>query len=197
MQNVVIYGAGGFGREVHSMLKASSLGFHGFVDDKLDNVLGNGHWLGRQSELHVILANGNSHERRRMYHNIQKAAHHFPNVIHPNATLQDTSTIKLGKGIIITSGCTLTTSIVVGDFSILNLHTTVGHDVCIGQFVSIMPAVNLGGGVVVEDDVYIGTNATVLPFIRVGKGAVIGAGAVVTKDVPPGVTVKGIPAKQQ
>ena len=197
MQKVVIYGAGGFGREVHSMLSATSLGFHGFVDDKLEDVLGNGNWLSNQSELNVVLASGNSIERRKMYNNIQKAAHHFPNVIHPNATLQDEGSIKLGKGIVITCGCTLTTSIAIGDFSILNLHTTVGHDVRIGSFVSIMPSVNLGGGVVLEDDVYIGTNATILPFIRVGKGAVVGAGAVVTKDVPPGVTVKGIPAKQQ
>lgn len=197
MQNVVIYGAGGFGREVHSMLNASYFGFHGYVDDKLEDVLGNGAWLGNQSKLNVVIASGNSLERRKMFNNIQKTTHHYPNIIHPNATLLDEQTINMGQGNIITCGCTLTTSITLGDFCILNLHTTVGHDVCIGNFVSIMPSVNLGGGVILEDDTYIGTNATILPFIRVGKGAVVGAGAVVTKDVPPGVTVKGIPAKQQ
>ena len=47
----------------------------------------------------------------------------------------------------------------------------------------------------VEDDVSIGAGAVILPGIRIGKGAVIGAGAVVTKSVPPGETVKGNPAK--
>ena len=49
--------------------------------------------------------------------------------------------------------------------------------------------------VVIEDDVWIGANATVLPGVRIGEGAVVGAGAVVTGDVPPGAVVMGIPAR--
>ena len=49
---------------------------------------------------------------------------------------------------------------------------------------------------VIEDDVSIGANATILPGIRLGKGYVVGAGAVVTKNVPPGPTVVGNPAKE-
>lgn len=49
---------------------------------------------------------------------------------------------------------------------------------------------------IVEDDVSIGANATILPGLRLGKGCVIGAGTVVTKDVSPGVTVAGNPAKE-
>ncbi len=48
---------------------------------------------------------------------------------------------------------------------------------------------------VVEEGASIGANSTILPGIRIGKGAMIGAGAVVTKDVPPGVLVTGIPAR--
>ena len=49
---------------------------------------------------------------------------------------------------------------------------------------------------VIEDDVSIGANATILPGIRLVKGCIIGAGAVVTKDVKPGVTVVGNPARE-
>lgn len=49
---------------------------------------------------------------------------------------------------------------------------------------------------IVEDGVSIGANAVLLPGIRIGKGARIGAGAVVTKDVPPGAVVVGNPARQ-
>ena len=49
---------------------------------------------------------------------------------------------------------------------------------------------------VIEDDVSVGANATVLPGVRLGKGCVVGAGAVVTKDDPPGRTVAGSPAKE-
>ena len=49
---------------------------------------------------------------------------------------------------------------------------------------------------VIEDEVSIGANATILPGVRLGKGCVVGAGAVVVKDVPPGITVVGNPAKE-
>lgn len=50
-------------------------------------------------------------------------------------------------------------------------------------------------GVVVEDDVWIGTRAVIVHGVRIGRGAVIGAGAVVTRSVPPYAIVGGVPAK--
>lgn len=49
---------------------------------------------------------------------------------------------------------------------------------------------------VIEDDVSIGANATILPGVRLGKGCVLGAGTVVAKNVSPGITVVGNPAKE-
>jgi maltose O-acetyltransferase len=49
--------------------------------------------------------------------------------------------------------------------------------------------------VVIEDDAWLGTSAVVLPGVRVGRGAVVGAGAVVTRDVPPFAVVAGAPAR--
>ena len=49
--------------------------------------------------------------------------------------------------------------------------------------------------VTIEDDVWIGSRVTILPGVTVGRGAVIGASAVVTKDVPPFAVVGGNPAK--
>jgi acetyltransferase-like isoleucine patch superfamily enzyme len=49
--------------------------------------------------------------------------------------------------------------------------------------------------VVIEDDAWLGTNAVVLPGVRIGRGAVVGAGAVVTEDVPPFSVVAGVPAR--
>jgi acetyltransferase-like isoleucine patch superfamily enzyme len=50
-------------------------------------------------------------------------------------------------------------------------------------------------GIVIEDDVWIGHACSILDGVRIGKGAVIGAGSVVTKDIPPYTVVAGIPAK--
>ncbi|MFD2370331.1 CatB-related O-acetyltransferase [Brevibacillus sp. GCM10020057] len=54
---------------------------------------------------------------------------------------------------------------------------------------------DLGEPTYVGCDVWIGLNATVLGGVKVGHGAVIGAGAVVTKDVPPYAVVGGVPAR--
>lgn len=69
----------------------------------------------------------------------------------------------------------------------------------IGRRVTVMQQVTIGGknpggedaAPVIEDDVYIGTGAKIIGNVRVGRGAVIGANAVVTRDVPPYATVVG------
>lgn len=54
---------------------------------------------------------------------------------------------------------------------------------------------NLGGKIRIGDDVWIGAKAVILPGVTIGRGAIVGAGAVVTKDVPPFAIVGGVPAK--
>ena len=51
------------------------------------------------------------------------------------------------------------------------------------------------GPIVIEDDAWLGTGCIVFPNVRIGRGAVVGAGAVVTRDVPPFTIVVGVPAK--
>ncbi|HOA81763.1 MAG TPA: DapH/DapD/GlmU-related protein, partial [Defluviitaleaceae bacterium] len=49
--------------------------------------------------------------------------------------------------------------------------------------------------IVIEDDAWIGAGAIILPGVRIGRGAVIGAGAVVTRDIPEYSIAVGVPAK--
>lgn len=83
----------------------------------------------------------------------------------------------------------------VGDRSFVMKHVHVGHDATIGADCELAPGVVVGGHCEIGDRVRIGVNACLRPFIQVGEGARIGAGAVVVKDVPPGVVVAGNPAK--
>ncbi len=108
--------------------------------------------------------------------------------------------VEVGEGAILCPFVTLTSNIRIGRQFHANLYSYVEHDCVVGDYVTFAPSVRCNGNVVIEDHVYIGTGAMIkqgrpgCPLV-IGRGAVIGMGAVVTKDVPPGVTVVGNPAR--
>jgi len=59
----------------------------------------------------------------------------------------------------------------------------------------LSPGALVNGDVRLAEGVFLGTGAIITPGITIGDHAVIGAGAVVVRDVPPGVTVRGVPAR--
>ena len=83
----------------------------------------------------------------------------------------------------------------LGDAVIVNTGASVDHDCRVGNGVHVGPGAKVAGEVVIGDHAFIGTGAVILPRIKIGSGATIGAGAVVTRDVAPGETVVGNPAR--
>lgn len=67
-----------------------------------------------------------------------------------------------------------------------------GHDTSI---LSRQKFVEFGHPIFIEDDCWIGTNVIVLPGVRIGKGSTIGAGSIVTKDVPAFSVALGAPCR--
>ena len=187
-----IIGGGGLGRELQSMLPALGYKHWKVYDDDTTLHLPSPQSIPENSS--AALAVGDSLERSaavaKLPPNLQ-----FPSLLHPRALLQNPESIHYEKGTIITAGCILTCDIRMGAFCLLNLNCTVGHDVQLGDYVSLMPAVNLGGNVTCEAEVYLGTGANVLPGVHLGRGAIVGAGAVVTRNVPAHTTVAGVPAR--
>lgn len=104
--------------------------------------------------------------------------------------------------------------VIIGDYTRIGLHSTVIGPVTIGNHVNLAQGITVTAlnhnfsdpslpidvqgistmPVVIEDDVWIGANAVILPGVRIGRHSVVAAGAVVTRDVPSGSLVAGVPA---
>ena len=118
----------------------------------------------------------------------------FPNIIHPSVDF-DKKCVSLGVGNVITAGVKFTTNILVGNFNLFNLNCTVGHETEIKDYCTINPLTAISGGVKINEGVFIGTGAKILQYRTIGEYAIIGAGAVVIKDVESYNTEVGVPAK--
>ena len=208
MKNIAIIGAGGFGREVKTILDSINKGnptyvFLGFYDDGLKKgeivngypVLGGVEDINNINEnCSIVIAIGDPQIKFSIFNKIKNAKIDFPNIVHPNVLISD-DFVEIGKGNIICAGCIVTCNIVIKDFVILNLMCTVGHDTTISSFASFMPSVNISGEVFIEERVYVGTGVKIINQLEIGQNTIVGAGAVVSKSLPKNCTAVGIPAK--
>ena len=209
MEDIAIYGAGGFGREVLALLeqineRESKYNFIGFFDDGHERgemingfpVLGGMDVLNiREGRLGLVLAIGDPVVKRSVFDKIFNSNISYPSLIHPSVQVCAGRYVEIEEGCIVCAGCIITVNIVIHKFVILNLSCTVGHDTEIGEFSSFMPAVNISGEVVIGKDVYVGTGTKIINQLSIGDGTIVGAGAVVAKTLPPNCTAVGIPAK--
>jgi sugar O-acyltransferase (sialic acid O-acetyltransferase NeuD family) len=205
MKPLLIYGAGGLGREVFAMVKnMNKWDVLGFVDDHLFasdstrtlKIIGNLSTLNNWSrDINVIVAIGNPISKASIVQAITNPKVFFPTLIHPNAFIMDPDTVKLGNGTIVTAGAILTTNIDIGEHVLVNLNSTVGHECVIGDYTSIMPGVNVAGNVTINDRVLIGSGANIRNHVVLGRECVVGMGSVVLNNVGERLVVVGIPAK--
>ena len=208
---VGIYGASGFGREVIPLVRAQLASQYSnlrlvFVDDGDCESELNGYPVVEYSKFleleadakFVVFAIANSQIREILEAKCLADNLEILSVLADNAVVLDA--VELGKGAILCHFTQLTSNIKIGKHFHANIFSYVAHDCVIGNYVTFAPSVRCNGNVHVEDHAYIGTGAVIKqgtsdkPLV-IGRGAVVGMGAVVTKDVPPGVTVVGNPAR--
>lgn len=211
MKDILIIGAGGFGREVQWLIerinaqrKEVNWKILGYIDDGVEKgteingykVLGDVSFLqDMEQPVNVVCAIGNSVVRQNIINKlINKKNMTFPNLIDPQAMISER--VEIGKGNIICANSIMTTNILIGDFCIFNLSCTVGHDVDVGNYVTVYPSVNISGCVEVGGLSEIGTGTQIIQGIHLCDRIIIGAGTVVIKDIADSGTYVGSPARR-
>ncbi len=208
MKKLAIFGAGGFGREMALMIEQINLqeptwDLVGFFDDgKVINdevdgykVIGNLKDLNELEEpLNICVAIADPQIRNRIAVSIVNPRLRFPPLFHPQC-MKGSSKNIFGEGCILTAGVILTTNIVLGRFNIINLASTIGHDVRLGDNCTVMPGCSVSGHVTIGSRVQLGTGSRVIQGIEIGDDCVIGAGAVVTKSFESNKRIMGVPAR--
>lgn len=209
MKDLIIIGASGFGREVAWLVerinaKEPAWNLLGFLDDddeiqgKLINgysVLGKTEDAGKFTDAYFVCAVGASRTREEIVNRVKEINPDikFGTVIDPSVEISDLVTV--GEGTIICAHSIITVNIEIGSHVIINLDCTVGHDAVLQDFVTLYPSVNVSGITNIGYCSELGTGMQIIQGKTVGNYAIVGAGAVVVKDIPDKCTAVGSPAK--
>lgn len=136
---------------------------------------------------------GSPEVRARLVARFEAAGLRAASLVHPTAAIG--TNVRLGEGAVICAGAILSTEVVLGAHCHVNPGAVIGHDSVLGDFVSVNPSATISGAVHISDRTLVGAGSVVLQGLSVGADVTIGAAACVTRHVPDGVVVKGVPGR--
>lgn len=206
MKNLVIIGAGGFGRSLYSnALESFGYGedfqIKGFIDDNeaaLNGFDGYPPLIGsikdyKPEEDDVFVSSIGGDFRKRCMEEIIGRGGKFQQLVHKTARIYHG--VQMGQGNFVGAYTCIGNNATVGDYNLIQSYTVIGHDAKIGSWNRIDTHVTCVGGIVVEDETNIHTSAVINGGVTVGTGAHVGALSFVVRKVKPHTTVFGNPAK--
>lgn len=202
-----VYGASGHGKVVADVCFSRGVDVTGFVDDDPEavgrqllgiGVIGNRDALlqrmgGAGGQVAVALGIGSNRQRENVAAWCVRQGLLLPALTHSSAVVA--ASARLGLGTIAMAGVVVNPDSAVGDGVILNTACVVEHDNAIRDFAHLSANATTGGNVSIGARSHLGLNSAVLPNVRVGDDVVVGAGAVVVRDIGDGVVLVGIPAR--
>ncbi|MDZ4153192.1 acetyltransferase [Methylicorpusculum sp.] len=205
---LIILGAGGHSKVLINALMMQSaeiIGLTDIDDKKVGKLVMGVQIIGNDNDVFdypmdsILLINGlgsigvNS-SRRKIFERFISNGYKFASVIHSSAIVSTDSV--LSEGVQVMAGAVIQPICHIGKNVLINTGAIVEHDCQIGDHAHIATGSTLSGGVIVGTSSHIGAGATVLQGIKIGEFSIVGAGATVISDVPAGVTVVGVPARQ-
>lgn len=204
MAGLLIIGAGGHGKVVADA--AMSMGNWdeiAFLDDRYPQIIHvlNFPVLGvidtcqlfQNTYQDLVVAVGDNVLRVELIRRFIDYQFRLPSIIHPRAFVSNFS--EIGQGSVVFAQSVINAGTVLGIGCIINTGATVDHDCNLGCGVHVSPGVHVAGQVAIGDYTWLGIGSTVIQNCSIRKNAMVGAGAVVIRDVPSSVTVLGIPGR--
>lgn len=204
--NIIIVGAGGFGKEVaHCLQSLEDFNLIGFADDtiergevviydysikyKIDELLNISYELG------IVLAISDPNARKDVYKKISSnTLLSFPNIISRGINID--STVNLGIGNIIMHGHLQTCNINIGNFNFFNGGSGLGHDVTIGNFNTFGPKSFIAGNVKIGECNFFALNSSVLAGLKIGDNNRFLVNATLFRSVKNNESYFGSPASK-
>lgn len=210
MKNLVIYGAGGFGREIASIIQSinkvtPTWNALGFIDDGIavgtstsyGKVLGNIDFLNEfPRPISVVIAIASPKILEILSQKITNPNISYPNIIAPDVLFFDKTTLTIGKGNVLGFGCRLSTDVELGNFNMVNGMTSVGHDVKIGDYNVFQPETRISGETNIGNSNFFGVRSLALQGLKIGNLTRIGVGSVVMRNTKDNCLYLGNPAKR-
>lgn len=209
MKNLIIIGSGGLGREtVWTAERINSVSpewnILGFIDDNIQvqgqlidgyRVIGTTAAVAKYKDAYFVCAVGSAKIRKRIVEKVRSVADvKFATLIDP-ACVCSRERVSVGEGCIICANTYITLDIKIGSHVYIGGNSTVGHDSRIDDFVTVYPGANVSGSTYLGSGCEMGTGSRIIQGLSVGMNTIVGAGAVVVRNLPPDCTAVGVPAR--
>lgn len=193
-----LYGASGHAKVIMDILRANNIQVTGLVDDdpNLTDLSGLPVSHDATDLSPIIISIGDCKMRRMVVERLCHENTHkpvFPIVTHPSAIISPTATI--GEGTVVMQGAIIQTEAKIGKHCIINTRASIDHECVIEDFVHVAPGCTFSGKVHIGSGSWIGIGTTIIQGVKIGKNCFIGAGSVVTTDIPDGCKAYGVPCK--
>lgn len=202
-KDLLIIGAGGHGKVIADIaIKLKKWTNIAFLDDdeNIRNSLGL-NVIGKVADVYkyvkscdIFVAIGNNAKREKLQEKLEMEGAYLPVLVHPNAVIGEY--VEIGSGTIVMAGAIINCCTKIGKGCIINTGSTIDHDNIIEDYVHISPGVHTAGTVRIGKGTWLGIGSTVANNIKITSGSIIGAGAVVVKDIIEAGTYVGVPARR-
>ncbi|HOW53918.1 MAG TPA: acetyltransferase [Syntrophorhabdaceae bacterium] len=199
-ENVIVIGGGGHAKVVVSTLIELKIQIQAIYDDdpgKWGKDLCGVKIVGPLSDLEglsddaAVLAIGDNRTRSILAERFRNFR--WLTAVHPRAFVHPS--VSIGKGTVVFAGAVIQPDVMIGDHCIVNTNAAIDHDCALGDFTHVGPGACLAGEVSVKEGAFLATGGVAIIGRKIGKWSIVGAGGVVTEDIPDNVTAVGVPAK--